>query len=286
MSKIGRINNLRKDERDCISKSTDIFRIVVKLIFRVYSVWIFEMSSQTPETKVPSVWQKIEVPETVDLPNFPALGKNDLPSKERQECSFKRSTKVKGEKFIVAPSRIVELKRARLNQAFPEVSGDPTRFNYTKPCKNIEKVDGSDERGVCTRDVCTYAHSLEEYKVPKCLFGDKCYRKDQTGDRSCTYMHPKENLDEYFARTGKSRPDLPETSEFTRRPEPRKDVPVVPVVTPVQSKPNAPALMRRTPPPSESTTKTTVIRVPKEMFDRAMEFAIKQGIQDFKIVIE
>ena len=261
------------------------------------------MSTQTPTTKMPSVWQKIEVLQTADLPNFPSLGKKmESPLKE-QPAGLKRQTKVKGVTFIVAPSRIVELKKARLNQAFPEITGDPTRFNHTKPCKNIAKADGSDEYGVCTRDVCTYAHSLQEYKVPRCVFGDKCYRRDQTGDRSCTYLHPKENLEMYCDRTGKSKPDLPETSDSSRRPEPKKIVPVVPApvvikttttpkptveTTPVPvSAPKIPALVRTTPLVlTKNQSYTTVIRVPKEMFEQAMELAIKQKLQDFKIVIE
>jgi hypothetical protein len=270
------------------------------------------MTTQTPTTKAPSVWSKIEAPQTVDdLPNFPVLGKKEESPLKDRSANLKRPSKVKGVTFIVAPSRIVELKRARLNQAFPEIASDPTRFNHTKPCKNIEKTDG-ETYGVCTRDVCTYAHSLQEYKVPRCVFGDKCYRRDQAGDRACAYMHPKENLDSYCDRTGKSKPDLPESSESTRRPEPRKIVPVVPVPTPkdsVQKTPTVvpvptpkdsvqktpplaatpaqkiPALVRTTPLPQVKTV-TTVIRVPKEMFANAMEYAIKLGLQDFKIVIE
>lgn len=93
-----------------------------------------------------------------------------------------------------------------MNESYcvPEKINDPIEFSKslekTKICRNIARY------GKCTRDVCTYAHSLDELRPKKCIFGDECkYIESKT--RSCRYIHPCEDLAKYAERTGYKEPD-------------------------------------------------------------------------------
>lgn len=102
----------------------------------------------------------------------------------------------------------------------------------TRPCLNIErKLDEhgrlNEEYGVCTRSYCTFAHSMAELRVPECGYGVNCNRKKGGYDRNtgkfleslkCQFHHPDETVVQYYERTGKEKPDLPATSEKTRKP--------------------------------------------------------------------
>lgn len=107
----------------------------------------------------------------------------------------------------------------------------------TKACKNIERTS-TGEFGVCYREICTFAHSLEELNDPMCGFDSVCrhrlgkVQRDSTVDKTlkCMYRHTDETREEWVNRTGCVIPDLPKTSEKTRKPVARKDA--VPVVKP------------------------------------------------------
>jgi hypothetical protein len=70
----------------------------------------------------------------------------------------------------------------------------PESSEKTQMCRNIARY------GQCTRDVCTYAHSLMELKPRKCFFKDEC---TNIGSKThpCRYIHPSESFDEYVERT-------------------------------------------------------------------------------------
>ena len=51
------------------------------------------------------------------------------------------------------------------------------------------------ERGVCTREVCNFAHSMSEMVFPNCAFNLNCHKKDK-----CMFKHPHETIDEYKER--------------------------------------------------------------------------------------
>ena len=85
----------------------------------------------------------------------------------------------------------------------------------TKPCQFAgKKEDGT--RGCCYRTECSFAHSWSELRYVECKF-EKCYRKN-----TCPFKHRDESGIAYFKRTKKAIPDLPETSEETRKQR-RKD---------------------------------------------------------------
>jgi hypothetical protein len=91
---------------------------------------------------------------------------------------------------------------------------DYSRLKCTKPCSYVLNKTEQGEYGVCTREVCTFAHSLEEFVLPQCLFGANCWYKENT----CAFKHPNESDMEYYERTGTEQPDLPCTSEKVRVP--------------------------------------------------------------------
>jgi len=82
---------------------------------------------------------------------------------------------------------------------------------FTVPCRHVSKKDG--KYGCCSRDVCVFAHSLEELRIVSCHFGMKCTRRET----NCYFIHEGESREEYYKRTGKFQPDLPPTSEDTRK---------------------------------------------------------------------
>ena len=90
----------------------------------------------------------------------------------------------------------------------------------TKACHFCKKNEAG-EWGVCSREKCTFAHSLSELQLSQCSFGDNCKRKN--GSNSCQFKHPDETNDKYYSRTGIEKPDLPETSEMTRKPKSREE---------------------------------------------------------------
>ena len=59
---------------------------------------------------------------------------------------------------------------------------------YTMMCKNIL------ERGECKRGKCTFAHTIDQLRPVKCKYDNKCVNK------KCTFIHSKENKDQYFKR--------------------------------------------------------------------------------------
>lgn len=74
------------------------------------------------------------------------------------------------------------------------------RLAKTKACNNILKY------GKCEREVCTFAHSLEEHRDPCCTYDDMCNKRD-----ICRYMHSNETQEEYYSRCNITLPEFPDT---------------------------------------------------------------------------
>jgi len=83
---------------------------------------------------------------------------------------------------------------------------------------------------VCTREVCTFAHSLDEYKLPECQFGKSCRSIwgvvtstgdfDERPESRCAFWHRGiESHEEYYERTQRQKPLLPQTAERSRCPK-------------------------------------------------------------------
>ena len=71
-------------------------------------------------------------------------------------------------------------------------------LKYTRPC------DAALRNEPCYTSTCTFAHSLEELRLPTCINGDNCiYQK------SCKNKHLFESDDEYKKRVNYITPRLP-----------------------------------------------------------------------------
>lgn len=212
--------------------------------------------------------------------------------------------KPKPKKFVVAHSYA---ERKVFSRQYPakDFSKDLSKtLACTKPCNHVlKKADESgvipEEYGVCYREICTFAHSLAELQLPRCAFGDKCYRRNDKSNL-CQFSHPGEGVDEFYTRTGKNKPDLPATSEATRKPKAQekfvidlshhdelpkqekrkeykpkdKSAPPNPVKSGAWAKPINKKLTEET---------TIVIRVPKELAQNALEVALTRGLTDFRV---
>ena len=90
----------------------------------------------------------------------------------------------------------------------------------TKECRNVvmNYVHGTGNYGVCNREYCTFAHSLEEYSIPKCSFDVSCRFRLPNRTKKCRFKHSDENEDEFWRRSGVQYPNLPATAEKTRNP--------------------------------------------------------------------
>ena len=64
------------------------------------------------------------------------------------------------------------------------------RLEKTKLCKNIIN------NGLCSRKFCSYAHTIDELKDPKCVFDKNCRKS------SCFFKHSVESREEYHIRCG------------------------------------------------------------------------------------
>lgn len=179
---------------------------------------------------------------------------------------------------------------------------------YTKPCNNVlKKVNEqtgqvcADYR-VCQRDVCTFAHSFSELKLPPCGYGDNCNRKYGSMDpctrkvdtsRKCQFFHPSETTDQFYIRTGCEKPDLPQTSEKSWLPKSKQMKEAMKAeqekaiadiaekleeVRIFQIEDNKDTLIIPIQIPE-----TLIIRVPHELSEQAWQVAISRGFKDFTI---
>jgi hypothetical protein len=187
----------------------------------------------------------------------------------------------------------------------------------TRACSNV--VGKEDENhevsqfGVCTRSVCNFAHSLDELKLPSCHFdlscrtrnGKRLYDGSCDYEKICQFKHSDENMDGWLKRTGKTLPNLPQTSVDSRKPELEKvsqtledsqsTSQVIDSNSSVSWDTNRLALVKQvkenlpTPIPSSSNIDENlhIIRVPtKELAHVALTVSFASNIHNIKIIVE
>ena len=101
-----------------------------------------------------------------------------------------------------------------------------TKLQFTQPCKHL-KQDAQGVWTACFREVCTFAHSLDEYKCPPCQFDKNCrfrygrYNNQGVLDKqaACRFKHGNETVEQWCNRIQKPLPHLPQTNEQTRKPK-------------------------------------------------------------------
>jgi hypothetical protein len=136
----------------------------------------------------------------MSLDEFPVLGTNISKDQERNIRLSNVSTREEKVETIDKEEQVY--KKHESNDS----------FLFTKPCKNVTDNTKEEEFGVCTRSVCTFAHSIEEFRIPKCRFMSNCRSSN------CKFLHPDETTDEWTLRTGEKLPHLPLTNVSSRQP--------------------------------------------------------------------
>jgi hypothetical protein len=186
--------------------------------------------------------------ETIPLPpkstedEYPFIGshkkkKNVSSEKKCDSSSMKPNTT----SFIVASSYISEKQNRYVKESINKEVIKNTLLR-TRACKNVCRESIDSEYGVCYRMKCDFAHSMLELNDPVCSFDNRCRffygkpRRDGSIDHvdMCKFRHSNENREEWIKRTGRTLPDLPETSDETHKPTESKtsniqESPVTPV---------------------------------------------------------
>lgn len=134
---------------------------------------------------------------------------------KKNATSFFVGTTYTDEKEREMEERLAKWKPFTFKTIEPKT--ETKNLEFTHPCQFVlRKTDENGnlgDYGVCYREKCTYAHSLEEYRIKKCLYENKCKR-----GYDCPYIHSYETKQEYYDRTGEMVPDLPETNKDSRKP--------------------------------------------------------------------
>ena len=71
------------------------------------------------------------------------------------------------------------------------------RENVTRYLKKTKFCQVLINKGECKREVCNFAHSINEIVFPDCAFGENCKKKEK-----CACKHPHETEDSYKFRIG------------------------------------------------------------------------------------
>lgn len=155
---------------------------------------------------------------------FLKLSKDSDP---KNVCKFKHSSETL-KKWIKRAGIDLKLPETsemshRPCESKPASSPDEEPENmYSKPC---QYVTDTDKGGVCYREGCTFAHSIDQLKPRQCQHGEECKlfngRVDPVTKKvlntKCSYSHPKESFSDWLDRTGFAM-SLPQTSEFSHQP--------------------------------------------------------------------
>ena len=228
-------------------------------------------TSRAPSTPVSTKEQKI----ISKMDDFPALG-TKLTKEQTKAIKTVNLDAAKVVETKVTKQRTGYVdQRTACFEAMADKEKVAKSLTCTKACRlvtapylkqvELNKTLPEDERkeptfGVCTRLLCTFAHSDLELQPPMCGFDGNCRFLHGKRDRKtrkpipntqCRFRHSSETVDGWRKRSGVMRTPLPETNEHSRKP--------------VGAKPSAP--VKIAPPPVTSTkapTSATVRRVRKK----------------------
>jgi hypothetical protein len=116
-------------------------------------------------------------------------------------------------KFRLGFSKTLEIesspkKSLERSEVF-DILGDKTKIQkelkFTKFCKFLK-----DKQECPHKNSCSFAHSIEQLRVSKCLFNDKCRLVTLKNNKlinvsktnMCDHLHDKETLENYYSRIG------------------------------------------------------------------------------------
>ncbi len=170
-------------------------------------------------------------PLLLKLEKFPALG-TELTKAQEKAISAQNKATFAATKEKTKEAEYVDPRSASF-AAMADKKKVAASLTCTKACRIVtgpytNPAEGKEPAfGVCTREVCTFAHSDEELQLPVCGFDGNCRFLHGKRDRKtrkiisgtqCRFRHSSESADEYYKRSKVDRPALPPTSENTRKP--------------------------------------------------------------------
>ena len=201
-----------------------------------------------------TVGDETSSPIKINVGDFPVLSTTPL-TKEQRRKIHDSNLKSHSDSYGKNEEKVDERTAAFNHMADKEKVAKS--LACTKACHNVVRDKETGEFGVCWRKVCTFAHSEEELQPPRCSFDLTCRFKQGRNDRKtrklipgsqCKFHHSDETIEEYYKRSGTKLPDLPPTSEKTRKiPEDKNS-----------SKPDKTTMKKfnAAPPPTTSPTST------------------------------
>jgi hypothetical protein len=199
-----------------------------------------ETKEQVRVTIVPFEGREVVELKKFDDKDYPVL--DAFPNAKKENTKHKKTNvacKPTVTRFIVGSSyeseRHQNTQRHNFNPVDPRSQsfakmGDRDAVNKTltctRACNNVKRASPEDDYGVCYRNTCTFAHSLDQLNDPMCGFDATCRfrwgkpRRDGSVDSTtkCMFRHSDEMREDWTKRTERPIPDLPETSENTHKP--------------------------------------------------------------------
>jgi len=266
------------DESNILSKSDDENNFDTKSVFAA------------SKNISPRVNLSVNIPVRVD----PKKEKKDKYSaKKEKKNKIKEAKLLRKEKKPMRTVSKQSPEEAQRSAAFERLNNkvDLTR---TRACSNVTPKEGSEDYGTCDRAMCSFAHSLEELKDPMCSFDSSCRtikgKRTETGidtSKTCMFRHSFESRDEWTTRTGKTLPNLPRTSEQSRKPKeytPRSSKNEESDTESDYQHPPSPLYEKKE---KKEKALSSIIRVPtKELAEIALKAAFEQGVFNITIIIE
>ena len=160
----------------------------------------------------------------INLQDFPSPGDVDLTKKQQKEIASSNKTSCPDNILNDTP---VTNRRTMAFNHMADKTQVAKLLTCTKACRNIQKDPQTGEFGVCSRKYCTFAHSMNELQPARCSFDRTCRfkhgritdwkTKNIAHDSKCKFRHSDESIQEYYSRSGMTQPELPLTSEHTRK---------------------------------------------------------------------
>ena len=188
----------------------------------------YQQVNDASEAKISTqVSTPVSTPVNINLEEFPDPSSMTL---SKQETRHIKESNLKSTIKSTTNNNITESpsseQRTRAFSYLADKEKIASSLVCTKPCHNVTRLNDKGQFGVCMREHCTFAHSEQEFVLPRCSFDQTCRfkygRRDFRTNKSiagscCKFRHSGESVDDYYKRTGNKRPFLPVNSLNSRK---------------------------------------------------------------------
>lgn len=202
------------------SSNTDVGKLRVDLgvIYNTVPITPNSPSFPRPATPYPKSG-------TLSDPEFPALGAGSLRKRRDNTYHIDYNMIANRKKENAIATNFARTTSFEQMKAMTDATTKRDHLKCTAACRNVTKRKDDGSYGTCYRMECSYAHSLSSFRYPKCAFDPNCRHMNGRRDRvtgswdashRCQYKHDCETVAQFYERTSKASPDLPETDELSR----------------------------------------------------------------------